>query len=42
MTEIKNEVLRPVELEDLFKLKTITEARLSPDGSRVVYGLSLI
>ena len=42
MTENKNEVLRPVELDDLFKLETITEAKLSPDGSRVVYGLSSI
>ena len=32
MTENKNEILRPVELDDLFKLKTITEAKLSPGG----------
>ena len=42
MTKTNNENFRPVELDDLFKLKTITEAKFSPDGSQVLYGLSSI
>jgi dipeptidyl aminopeptidase/acylaminoacyl peptidase len=36
------EPVRPVELEDLFRLKTITEAQLLPPGDAVVYVLSQI
>jgi dipeptidyl aminopeptidase/acylaminoacyl peptidase len=31
---------RPVEIDDLFRLKFITEAQLSPDGKQVIYGVS--
>ncbi|MEM5773386.1 MAG: S9 family peptidase [Anaerolineaceae bacterium] len=33
---------RPIELEDLFRLKAISEARFSPDGQFVVYGVARI
>ncbi|MCJ7623757.1 MAG: S9 family peptidase [Anaerolineaceae bacterium] len=33
---------RPVEIDDLFRLKSITEAQLSPDGKSVVFTISLI
>jgi len=33
---------RPINIDDLFKLKFIHEARFSPDGSKIVYSLSHI
>lgn len=34
--------LRPVEAQDLYRLQLITDARLSPDGRRVVYGVQRV
>jgi len=39
---VEPESTRPIELEDLFLLKTLTEAQLSPRGDKAVYTLSQI
>ena len=31
---------RPMELEDLFRLKRVSDPQLSPDGTRVAYVVS--
>lgn len=34
--------LRPVEAQDLYRFQLITDARLSPDGRRIVYGVQRV